>query len=711
MNDMNISNNNKTIFISSEYIKDTTLKNKMYFRYADSSELLGKLWRSYDFQKAEDKVFELQCSLTRATFKKNKELIRRIQDKIVFSAEARMLAVRKVSEIARSGAGVDGIVWRKDSDKMRAAICLHNYNEEYKAKPLKHYVFRDLKSNKDRQVGIPAVYDRAMQVLYAYALEPVAEVTADRKSFAFRKYRSPEMTHSFIMQCLTDTNPPEWVLITDIASYYDTISHEWLINNIPINKKILKEFLKSGMILNGELFYRDKGISLGSNLSTILGNMTLDGLQYRLYDLQGDRIQDYKNGWCLRFADDILVTARTEEDAKRFLEEIKKFAVERGLILSDKKTKITNIRDGFDFLSRFYCKIDGIVRCIPSEKAVKNFEKEVEELIFENKDNWSQNKLIQSVNAKITGFATYHRCEESTDVFKHIDVIINAFLLKLLRELYPNQTREQLIKKFWKEDSYGRQVFTLINNKDKHITNMADTILMQERRIDTSKNIFLNREYYENIENTRDIYYCAGRYKKVWERQEGICYICQKPIHKGHNKAIIFKKKSRDKTIKNMAYVHEFCKNSIMQYVDIEEDVRNVDLREILHDITNKKVKKESKFIKLSEYFHNLRKNSITLTFEDIEKIIGFKLCKSAYKYRTYFTNKQAGMIAESWTTQGYKVTKVDMKNYKITFNRFDFRRTKVVIPKFMYRLDLPEEAVEETKKFFLHLKEKYRLK
>ena len=52
-----------------------------------------------------------------------------------------------------------------------------------------------------------------------------------------------------------------------------------------------------------------------------------------------------------------------------------------------------------------------------------------------------------------------------------------------------------------------------------------------------------------------------------------------------------------------------------------------------------------------------------------------------------------------------------DMKNYKITFNRFDFRRTKVVIPKFLYRLDLPEEAVEETKHFFQHLKEKYRLK
>ena len=86
---------------------------------------------------------------------------------------------------------------------------------------------------------------------------------------------------------------------------------------------------------------------------------------------------------------------------------------------------------------------------------------EVEDLIFSNKGKWTQGKLIQTLNAKISGFATYHKCEESMEVFKHLDVIINAFLLKMMRELYKNSTSEQLIKKYWKTDSFGRSIFTV----------------------------------------------------------------------------------------------------------------------------------------------------------------------------------------------------------------------------------------------------------
>lgn len=78
----------------------------------------------------------------------------------------------------------------------------------------------------------------------------------------------------------------------------------------------------------------------GCNISTMLGNMTLDGMQQMLYKLQGKEIKDFKNGFCIRFADDILISARTKKDAKRFLEELRKFVAERGLKLSEEKTKI-----------------------------------------------------------------------------------------------------------------------------------------------------------------------------------------------------------------------------------------------------------------------------------------------------------------------------------------------------------------------------------
>lgn len=220
----------------------------------------GKIWNNYDFKRAEERLFDLQCKLTKAALSRKSERVHQLQNKIVYSSEAKMLAVRKVAEISKSAAGVDGVTWRKDSEKMRAAILLNNM--EYKAKPLKYFVFKDTKSGKERSVGSPTNYDRAMQVLYSYALEPISEAKADRKSFAFRKSRSAGLAHSVIMDCFTDTEKAEWVVITDVKSYYDTVSHKWLLKNIPMNKYVLKQFLSSGYIFNGELFNKEDGISL-----------------------------------------------------------------------------------------------------------------------------------------------------------------------------------------------------------------------------------------------------------------------------------------------------------------------------------------------------------------------------------------------------------------------------------------------------------------
>ena len=465
----------------------------------------------------------MQRKLTMATFANDRSQIQYYQTKIVHSTEARMLAVRKVAEISKAKAGVDGITWRKNADKMKAAIGLNN--GKYIAKPLKYFTFKDEKAGKERTVGIPTVYDRAMQVLYSYALEPISEGRADRKSFAFRKGRSPQQTHAFIMHGLTDGDAPEWVLITDIKSYYGSISHKWLIENIPIHKSVLKQFLKCGYIFNKELFETNEGISLGSNLATILGNMVLDGLQQELFKLQGEKITDYKNGYCVRFADDICTLAKTKQDAENFKKVIEKFVAERGLKLSEDKTKIVNIKEGFEFISRYYCKVDGIVRCIPSDKAVRNFEREIEKLIFSNERNWSQRKLIMSLNAKISGFVTYHKCEEATDTFKHLDIIINALLLKFVRKLYPNVPIRQLQNKYWKKDSLGRRIFALPSNKNVCVQCMEDTILVAEKRINASKNIFIDREYFENIEKNRDIQNIIGKYRRVWETRRKMLYM------------------------------------------------------------------------------------------------------------------------------------------------------------------------------------------
>ena len=380
-------------------------------------EVLSEMWNTIDWNLTESKVLKWQKQLSVAAFKNNKDQIKKLSIRIVSSIEAKTLAVRKVSEVLKSSPGIDNVRWIKSSDKMRAAISLSPYN--YKCKPFKRFVITDARSSKERRVGIPSMYDRAMQVLYCYALEPISEATADRKSFAFRKGRSALDAHALIMDLLKEPNAPEWFLICDVQSCYDSISHKWLIENIPMNKHVLKEFLQAGFVFNNEIFPIDTGISLGCNISPILGNMTLDGVQKLLYDLQEDQSHiDFLDGYAVRFADDICIAARSRETAESYLNVLKSFLAARGLTISPNKTFIKHISSGFDFLSRFYCRIDGHIYCIPSEKAVKNFEKDLEDLILNPETKWSQKKLIQSINAKLHGWASYHRVEESMEIFK-----------------------------------------------------------------------------------------------------------------------------------------------------------------------------------------------------------------------------------------------------------------------------------------------------
>lgn len=258
---MSSSIENKNVRYSSEDIRFT---NRIDF----PKEMLRDIWKNFEWEKAEHKLLYLQQELSKVALKKDFERIKKLQNKIVTSLEARALAVRKVSEQLKASAGVDGVRWRKDEDKMIATILLNS--NEYKSKPLKRIVIQDKRGIKERRIGIPAMSDRAMQILHSFALEPVAEALGDRKSFAFRKGRTALDAHACLWNNLCDETCPEWILLADVENYYETVSHEWLMRNIPMNKRVLKEFLKSGVCFNGELFPTDVGISLGCSLSPML---------------------------------------------------------------------------------------------------------------------------------------------------------------------------------------------------------------------------------------------------------------------------------------------------------------------------------------------------------------------------------------------------------------------------------------------------------
>jgi RNA-directed DNA polymerase len=272
------------------------------------------------------------------------------------------------------------------------------------------------------------MYDRAIQALYALALSPIAETTGDNRSFGFRKFRSTQDACEKAFSYLCHKSSPEWILEGDIKGCLDDINHQWLIDYIPMDKSILKQFLKAGYMYNHKLFPTDAGTPQGGIISPILANMTLDGIEKMLTD----RYHTGKKGMIsqrqaskhkvnfLRYADDFIVTSKTEEVAKEVKELIKDFLKGRGLELSDEKTLITHIDDGFDFLGWNFRKYEGKLLVKPAEKSIKKFTEEIS-IKIERGKAWTQEALIDNLNPIIIGWTNYYRHVVASEIFNKLD--------------------------------------------------------------------------------------------------------------------------------------------------------------------------------------------------------------------------------------------------------------------------------------------------
>src|SRR5699024_1716773 len=153
------------------------------------------------------------------------------------------------------------------------------------------------------------------------------------------------------------------------------ISHDWLLANIPTDKVILKKWLKCGVIFKGELFKTEEGTMQGGIISPTLANMTLDGIQpilaqkYKRICRKGKHYSPMVN--LVRYADDFIITSAEKEVLEREIKPmLVEFLAERGLELSEEKTVITHIDDGFDFLGFNIRKFKGVLLTQPSKKCV-----------------------------------------------------------------------------------------------------------------------------------------------------------------------------------------------------------------------------------------------------------------------------------------------------------------------------------------------------
>ena len=659
------------------------------------NEKLSKMWEAIDWNYYEKELFKKQRELAIAIKDRDRTLGYEIQNEILNMSIAKFLAVRNVSNNF-SEPGVDRVRWVTSAEKARAALSLDEYN--FIPSPAKSIVIFD--GHKDRNINIPTYYDKAIQTLIKYALEPVAETTGDRKSFAFRKGRSTFDAMSYIKSSLKKSRNL-WVLRGDIKSYYDTISHEWIFNNLPMRQSI-KKLLKAGIVMNGELFPSDTGISLGSPISPIIGNMVLDGMQTSVFKslYKNKEIENYVYGDMIRFADDFVFFAKDYEQALEIQNIVKSFLSERGLRLSDEKTFIAPASDGFDFIGWNFRQIGISPIITPSEKSVKAFESNIEKKILNH--NGSIEALIKSINQSIYGFANYHKVTDCRETFAHLDNVIEALLIKKVKILHPKRPWEQLKKVYWYIDSQGNPVFSVPDNKSIHIFQMRNVDVCFHYAVKTSFNYFIDNDYLQKLEKQRDIDHHLNKYKSIWTKQNGKCFICGKDILPDHYSRIVKYPNVGE------VYIHSKCKENLISYNYKNESTRGVIVSDLLNEITLTP-DEDDRYIGLREYFIDEKRQVFTLTFNEINSIIGEPILDNLLQEDFFYDNKY-NSISKVWTENGYIIQSLYINKEKIVFRKKNHDLANLKIPKKLTQSKIPKNAETELENFFDYIIKKYNL-
>lgn len=403
-------------------------------------------WDSIDWNFCEKLTYRLQVRIAQATRERRWGKVKALQRLLTHSFAAKALAVKRVtSNKGKKTAGVDNIKWKTPNQKWSAIQSLTRKGVQ--SLPLRR-IYIPKKNGKKRPLGIPTMAIRAQQALHLMALEPVAESTADINSYGFRPKRSAADAIEQCFNALTRKSSATWVLEGDIRACFDQISHDWLLKHIPMDRFILRQWLTAGYLEDGALFPTEAGTPQGGIASPVLANLALDGLEHAAKQAA---LPDRKVH-VIRYADDFVITGTSREVLEKQVKPaVIQFLKERGLQLSEEKTRITQIDDGFDFLGFNVRKHKGKLLIKPSKAAVLSITQKTRTILKVNQAS-NTGKVIQELNSKLRGWTYYYRHVVSKRVFSLVDCKVYKQVWSWARRRHPNKSA------LWCKEKYFRRV-------------------------------------------------------------------------------------------------------------------------------------------------------------------------------------------------------------------------------------------------------------
>jgi RNA-directed DNA polymerase len=364
-------------------------------------------WASLPWKKFRRNLFRLQRRVFKAVQIGDKRKARLLQKLILKSRAARLLAIRQVTQLnaGKKTAGIDG----KASISFEERFALSDTLKS-KVNTWKHEGLREIpipkKDGTTRILKIPTIADRAWQCIAKFALEPAHEATFHARSYGFRTGRSAHDAQNFIFANLRSScnGINKRVIELDIEKCFDRISHTSIMDNLIAPQRLklgIFRCLKAGTNVE----FPDQGTPQGGVVSPLLANIALNGSE-RIH-----RYRDTASAWkepSIRYADDMVIILRPEDNADEILNKINQFLAARGMKVSERKTKITATTDGFDFLGwNFKVQQNGKFRSTPSVDNFNAFRKKVKYII--NNSSYGATVKATKLAPIVRGWRNYHK--------------------------------------------------------------------------------------------------------------------------------------------------------------------------------------------------------------------------------------------------------------------------------------------------------------
>jgi RNA-directed DNA polymerase len=324
---------------------------------------------------------------------------------------------------------------------------------------------------KLRRLGIATITDRVVQASLKLVLEPIFEADFLPCSYGFRPKRRAQDAIAETRHLASKSY--EWVVEGDITACFDEISHPALMNRVRrrVGDKhvlaLVKAFLKAGILgEDGALRDNDTGTPQGGILSPVLANVALAVLDEHIAGQPGgpgttrvERARRRRNGEAnyrlVRYADDFLVlTSGTRAQAEAMRGEVAAVLAAMGLRLSQEKTRITHINEGFDFLGwriqrhRKRGTMRHYVYTYPARKAVKAVTGRLRMLCRQVDTNHSLDLLLRRINSALRGWCAYFRPGVSSATFDYVGHCAWDRVLGWLRRKHRRSTWKDLRRRY-----------------------------------------------------------------------------------------------------------------------------------------------------------------------------------------------------------------------------------------------------------------------